>query len=237
MFKELYSFRVYKDKIEELEKTDGALNNPENYFDIVIKEPSRREMEQSDFEFSIEMSRCIKEGILTKGMLVKKYSDTGGVLSEDDAKAMEDLYSELGRIESEITKSTQKSPEHRSEKDEESIQKLYSSYAQTRNEIVTLESAYRNLFNHTADVKAQNKQILWYVVTLAHTKNQKGEYEPIYKGDTFEEKIESLYKMEEENDKLYSLCQAKISTVVVYWYHSSSPSKEEFDNLIRDIDG
>ena len=49
---------------------------------IVIKEPSRRQLEEADMEYSIEISRCIKKGILTKAMLAKKYSDTGGILTE-----------------------------------------------------------------------------------------------------------------------------------------------------------
>ena len=46
---------------------------------IKIKRPSRRELEEAELEYSVEMSRCVKKGILTKAMLYKKYSDTGGV--------------------------------------------------------------------------------------------------------------------------------------------------------------
>ncbi len=33
---------------------------------IIIKEPNRRDLEEADIEYSIEMSNCIKRGILTK---------------------------------------------------------------------------------------------------------------------------------------------------------------------------
>ena len=45
---------------------------------IKLKRPSRRELEDAELEYSVEMSRCVKKGILTKAMLHKKYSDTGG---------------------------------------------------------------------------------------------------------------------------------------------------------------
>ena len=49
---------------------------------FVINQPTRRQMEEADMEYSIEMSKCVKQGILTKAMLMNKYSDTGGLLSE-----------------------------------------------------------------------------------------------------------------------------------------------------------
>jgi len=45
---------------------------------VILKEPNRRQIEEADMEYSIEMSQCVKRGILTKAMLAKKYSDTGG---------------------------------------------------------------------------------------------------------------------------------------------------------------
>ena len=54
--------------------------------EVQIKRPSRRELEEAELEYSIEMSRCIKRGILTKAMLAKKYSDTGGLFSEEDGE-------------------------------------------------------------------------------------------------------------------------------------------------------
>ena len=44
--------------------------------EVQIKRPNRRELEEAELEYSIEMSKCIKKGILTKAMLGKKYSDT-----------------------------------------------------------------------------------------------------------------------------------------------------------------
>ena len=119
--KSIYSFTIEKPKEIE-EKTKEKRKNKETGqeeevevskkitkkvpYEIVLKEPNRRELEEADMEYSIEISRCIKRGILTKAMLAKKYSDTGGILSESDAKKLMDLYSELSELEGEFTKST-----------------------------------------------------------------------------------------------------------------------------------
>ena len=71
---------------------------------IRLKRPSRRDLEEAELEYSVEMSRCVKKGILTKAMLYKKYSDTGGVWSEDDAKDYGKLYKEIFDIQNEYVR-------------------------------------------------------------------------------------------------------------------------------------
>ena len=82
MFKELYSFTVTETKeIEEKSKEkrknkDGTEEEVEITKKVekevpvkfILKDPSRRELEEADMEYSIEMSRCIKKGILTKSI-------------------------------------------------------------------------------------------------------------------------------------------------------------------------
>ena len=122
MLKQIYSFQV-KDIKEIDEKSKEKRKNKEGVeeeieitkkvkkeipFEIIIKEPTRRELEEADMEYSIEMSRCIKKGILTKAMLAKKCSDTGGLLSENDASRLVELYGELAELEGEYTQKTLK---------------------------------------------------------------------------------------------------------------------------------
>ena len=71
---------------------------------------------------------------------------------------------------------------------------------------------------------------------LSHLKNEEGDLVPVYKGENFEERKNDFYNREEEGEEVYSLCQTKLTTLIVYWYHSSEPSKEDFDNLLKDID-
>ena len=94
-FKELYSFTIDEEKeVEKVSKRKNKKTGEETTvtkkvkekvpIQISIKRPSRRELEEAELEYSVEMSRCVKKGILTKAMLYKKYSDTGGVWTEDD---------------------------------------------------------------------------------------------------------------------------------------------------------
>ena len=111
-FKELYSFTLDEEK--EIEKTHTRKNKKTGEettvtkkvkqkvpVQVKLKRPSRRELEDAELEYSVEMSKCVKRGILTKAMLFKKYSDTGGVWTEDDAKDYGKLDKEVFDIQNE----------------------------------------------------------------------------------------------------------------------------------------
>lgn len=253
MFKEIYSFSVDIEKeieetTEELRKNEegkeekvGITKKIKKKFpvDFVIKKPSRRQIEDADTEFSIEMSKSVKKGILTKAMLAKKYADTGGAFAEEDAKELVDLYREAGQIEQEMTKAAIKGID-KSNKQEVAKQEGFTrKMAEVKRKIIDLETSYRTLFNHTADVKAQNRVLLWYLTHLTYYKGlaiEVPELSLFFKGDTFEEKAEDYYNKDENEDDLFLKAAGKASTVISYWYFSGNNfDKDELDNLLEEV--
>ena len=83
----IYKFSVDKKTTEEVENvrknketgeeekviTKKPVNKPVKF---VVKKPSRRLVDESEVFYSVELSKCIKQGIVTKAMLQKKYADT-----------------------------------------------------------------------------------------------------------------------------------------------------------------
>tara|TARA_B100001094_G_scaffold298807_1_gene322973 strand:+ start:171 stop:938 length:768 start_codon:yes stop_codon:yes gene_type:complete len=252
MFKELYSFTVtdtqeIEEKSKEKRKNDKGVEEEVEVtkkvekkipVKFIFKEPSRRELEEADMEYSIEMSRCIKKGILTKAMLAKKYSDTGGLLSESDANKLVDLYAELADLEGDYTRKTlaNRNVKRLPVETKKQIDALAAKVAICRRDIVTLESSYQTLFGHTADTKAQNRIILWYLTHLTYIENKENEQVIYFEGDTFDSKVDSYYQKEENEDSLFSAASGKLTSVLSYWYFSNSPAKEDFDKIINDID-
>jgi hypothetical protein len=121
--KELYNFTIFEEKEVTVEETRVDETTQEEIIvkkkviekspiQIILKKPTRRQIEEADLEYSVEMSKCIKRGILTKAMLAKRYSDTGGMISENESekltelyKAIFDLQSENERLEASVNKS------------------------------------------------------------------------------------------------------------------------------------
>jgi hypothetical protein len=239
--KELFSFNITVNK--EVEKTETKEENGQTItvtqkvkedmpVRIIIKQPSRKNMEDADLQYSIEMSNCVKKGILTKGMLTKKYSDTGGMFSEDDANELMKLYSVVTSWQNELTRVTSKTDVNK-EAETALIDKILAAKAR----IVQLESDNLTLFNNTADTIAQNNVIRWFCLNMAHTQVMpNGNIEPMFKGLTTEEKLAQLYAMDETEDAVYTKAFLKLMTFVSFWYFSKNVKKEDFEKLDSDIE-
>jgi hypothetical protein len=243
--KYLYSFTIFDEKESFIEeKTINEETKEETIvkkkttekipIEIFLKKPSRREIEEADLEYSVEMSKCIKKGILTKAMLAKKYSDTGGMMSESESKRLVDLYKKIYDLQNEtirLESSTKK------KENKEKNEKLIEELSLVRKEIVEIESNYRSLFDHTADSKAQNKILLWYILNLTYIKQSEDSAPKAYfAGEDFESKLESFYKKEEEKDDHYSLISKKLSTLMAFWFFNQASSKEDFEELDKKIE-
>ena len=249
--REIYSFTF--EKKEKVKKTEtSTVKNEETGeeeevsvtkeivesvpYRLVMKQPTRRQIEEAELEFSVEMSNCIKRGILTKAMLAKKYSDTGGLLAEDDAKALTKMYVRYGELSQESEKLQIKNV--KTEKDEVRISEISGEIALLRKDIINVETSYSNLFNHTADVRAENRVIQWYILYLTFVqKEDEDELSPLFDGNDFEQKLQTYYELEEEGDELYDLIGGKIAALYSFWYYSSGAvSKADFEKLDQDIE-
>tara|TARA_Y100000004_G_scaffold49100_1_gene54061 strand:+ start:1777 stop:2592 length:816 start_codon:yes stop_codon:yes gene_type:complete len=220
-----------EEQVEVTKEVDQAVP-----YRIIIKQPNRREMEEAELEFSIEMSRCVKQGILTKAMLAKKYSDSGGLMPEEDAQALTRLYMKFGEYSNELGRLNTKSS--KTAKDKEKVKDLSGKLGETRKEIVNVETNYASLFNHTADSRAANKAVTWYLLNLSYIrKDDEDDVEMIFKGDTFQDKIDEYYRLEEEGSEIYHTISGKLATYISYWYYSAGAVvSADFEKLQEDID-
>jgi hypothetical protein len=245
-FKQLYKFTIDKEVEKTVQSSKKDKKTGEEVItkkkvtekapvEIKIKRPSRRELEEAELEYSVEMSRCVKRGILTKAMLAKKYSDTGGIFSEEEAKNYTVLYKKLLDLQNEYIRLD--SVDKKDEKQDIKFEKIKEDIADTKRQIIEIESTFQSFFDHTADVKAQNRLLLWYAINLTYIQDQEeDEPLPYFNGDDFEEKLENFYKKEESNDDFYRAVVKKASTIIAFWFFNQASQPEEFDALIEKLE-
>ena len=249
--REIYSFtfekkekvkrtKVKKIKNEEtgLEEEVSVTKEVEEFvpYRLVMKQPTRRQIEDAELEFSVEMSKCVKKGILTKAMLAKKYSDTGGLLPEEEAKSLTKMYIRYGELSQESERIRIKSKI--SDADQKKLDDISAEITELRRDIVDVETSYSNLFNHTADVRAENKVIQWYILHLTYTqKEDSDDLVALFEGNDFEQKLERYYELEEEGEELYNIVGGKVAALFSFWYYSSGAvSNADFKRLDDDIE-
>lgn len=240
--KELYSFVVNLEK--EVEKTETKEEGGKTItvtqkvkeevpIKLIIKQPSRKNIEDADLQYSIEMSSCIKKGILTRGMLMKKYADTGGILTESDAQEMLKIYGTIASLEQEYVSMVARTDNRDKENETRTLEKIMAG----KQRLMQLESSYSNLISNTADMIAVNNVIRWYCLTLIHKQTMPdGPIEPMFPGYTLEDKIETLHKLDEDQDPLYVKTYSKLASFVAFWYYSKNATREDFDSLNKDIE-
>ena len=245
-FKELYSFTIDEEKeVEKVSKRKNKKTGEETTVtkkvkekvpvQVKIKRPSRRDLEEAELEYSVEMSRCVKKGILTKAMLYKKYSDTGGVWSEDDAKDYGRLYKEIFDIQTEYVRL--ETVEKKTAKQEEKLESLKEELSIKKRKIINSETSMQSLFDHTADTKAQNRLLLWYTLMLTNIQREDDEDpKPYFIGDDFDKRIDDYYTKEDENSDFYGLLVQKVSTILAFWFFNQASTPEEFNKLIEDVE-
>jgi len=245
-FKELYSFSL--DREEEVEKetsrkdkkTGDVIKKIKKVkekipYTIRLKRPSRRELEEAELEYSVEMSNCVKKGILTRAMLYKKYSDTGGVYTDDEAQDYGKIYKDLLTLQNEYVRMD--SVDKPTEKQKEKLEKIKDDLASSKKKLVEFESNMHSLFDHTADTKAQNKLLLWYSLMLTHIQGEEDEKPiPYFKGETFEEKTKDFYNKEDDSSEFYQEVVKKVTTILAFWFFNQASKPEEFNSLIEQME-
>ena len=245
-FKELYSFPLEREEEVEKEtsrkdkKTGDIIKKIKKVkekipYAIRLKRPSRRELEEAELEYSVEMSKCVKKGILTRAMLFKKYSDTGGMYTDDESRDYGEIYRKLLTLQNEYVRMD--SIDKPTDSQKEKLEKIKDDLAESKKKLVELESNMHSLFDHTADTKAQNKLLLWYTLMLTHIQGESDEAPvPYFKGDTFEEKTKDYYDKEDNSDEFYQEIVKKVTTILAFWFFNQASKPEEFNSLIEQME-
>ena len=218
------SVQKNKDGEEETVIKNKTVKKPIEY---VIKKPSRRLAEEAEIHYSVELSKAIKKGILTKAMLVKKYSDSGGALTEEENKNLLRQLKEVHDLENELMLKISGGAK------EEDIEELKDEIMKHKKELIELESSLQGVYQHTADARAERQTLLWYAVNLSSVKGEDGRFEQFFEGVDYEQQLEDLYEKDENGTKEQKEAVSKILKVIGYWFYAQNATQQDIDKFIK----
>jgi hypothetical protein len=194
--------------------------------EVVLHKPSRRMIDEAEIFYAVEMSKAVKKGILTKAMLVKKYADTGGTLTEDETtdllRVMKD-YNDL-KNEYQLLKSKKE--------DEKRQKELEVQMLKTNRQILELESALQGVYQHTADARAERSLIMWYIINLSNVKID-GRVEDFFDGAVYEDQVESFYDKDENGEKYEKTIIDNLMKATSFWFYNQNATQKEIDEFIK----
>ena len=63
--------------------------------EVFLKRPTRKMFDECNLFYSVKVSEGVKNGLLTRSMINKRYQDDAGALSEEEKKHFNEKYGEL----------------------------------------------------------------------------------------------------------------------------------------------
>ena len=254
----LYSFsiNIEKEVEEEVEKKSRKKNKEtgktevvtttsiktvkkEVPYNIYIKKPNRTELEDGDMFYSLELNKYIKMGLLTKAMLAKQYGNQGGVWSEKEQKIYSELLYKMHSKQLEVQQFSLLGDNGKlSARQKEKLETAVKELAEIKKDLTEYEMIQNSLFDHTADVKARNRAIMWYILHMTYfTEGDEDDpvFEDFFEGLDFQEKYNDYQEKEDEQDPLYSAAIDKISSIMTIWYISGTQDKEGVESILKEM--
>ena len=177
MSKSIYTFNIEKKaEVEEkrietyvedgVEKQRTITEKVEKVIpiEILLKEPNRKQVQEAELVFSVEMSKSIKLGILTKNMLLNKYKDTGGLDGEKETKALSQAYADYQQVQIDIV-NLRIIPD--AEKTEDQVKELQ----QKENRMLELRKEIDNLDEKVLTILIERMKIAQKIGTIKSAQN------------------------------------------------------------------
>jgi len=176
--KKLYEFTVTQkrlvkeSKTEENEKGHEITTTTEmeklTDLEFFLKKPTRRLFDDAELYYAVQLSEGIKAGLLTRPLLAKRFNNDGGILSEDEKNEFQELYDEIFENQVEAQVLALKPKDTRTTEEEERYTEIKSFLSESRQKLQEFELARSTLYDQTAENRARNKTIFWWVLNLAH---------------------------------------------------------------------
>jgi hypothetical protein len=172
---------------------------------FAIKLPTRKELKAAELFYGKEFNRFFSMGFIPKSILINKHMDlSGGIMSEKERNHIAELVKKSVDLETDLIRISSTG------EGKDSKAKIEARLAIIKSEIVNLQIANESVFSQTADAKAQSQLNTWFALFLTLTEKS-GRWHPYFEGETFEQKEEAMWKLEEDQDDLYKNAVESIS--------------------------
>jgi len=198
-----------------------------------LKKPTRKLYDEAELFYGVRLSEGIKAGLLTRALLAKRFSNDGGVLSDQERAEFGELYSDTFDKQVELQALNLKTREQRTAEENRKHDEVTVFLENSRKRIQEFETNQSSLFDQTAENRARNKTILWWVLQLSHELEGKDEEAPFFGAGEYEEKIDRYDSMEEEDEEWVMEVINKFFYYVSFWYVSKTNDPEQFRALIK----
>ena len=215
---------------EEVSTTKTVKKSVDKTF--VVKKPSRALYDEAELFYGVKLAEGIKAGLLTRALLAKRFNNDGGILSDPEKEKFSKLYMSLFDKQARVTDIENKPKRDRTKEEEIELELILEELSASREQIQEFEMSQASLFDQTAENRARNKTILWWVLNLAYQK-EGDDYTEVFRGEDNDARLAHYDRYEEMEDDFIDEMLKRFSYVVSFWFITKADTKEELDILLK----
>jgi len=258
----LYSFKVprkyiktVKEESKDEEGNNITISKEQEVIEdveIFLKRPTRKMFDECNLFYSVKVSEGVKNGLLTRSMINKRYQDDAGALSEEEKKHFNEKYGELLVKEKEfqvLQLNLQDDKEITDEQRQEKLADTVKEIEDLKGELERYQVKAEDLYEHTAEARAARQTNMWWLLFLTYIKFKNEErggiddYMPMFAGKKFEAKLDAYELVEEriaeEEDKFINF-EAEViersSYLLAAWNGGNCKTQEDFERVAKSLE-
>ena len=254
--KELYTFNVDREvekevpcvrkkggkQIESTKKVKEVISHR-----MVVEKPSISEVENAEFFYGQKFNEYINAGFLTRAMLSKKMGDLGGISSKATNERLQSLL--LENIEAARAVEFYGGSEKLTDEQKKKLKDSKETFIATKKEIHEHELAIRDQFNQTADAKAEQRLVEWFVFNFSFFEDivdDKKELFSLFEGEGFDDKRRYFLNLSDDDSEIKDATFLKhknifegayetLIRVISVWYNKLGSDQESIDKALQDL--
>ena len=224
-------YEFFAEKVEN--KEDGSSSKEKIKFAIL--KPNRKQREEGELFYASETSRFAKAGVLPKAAWNTILANGGGTISEQDreeyGKLLIDYRNKSFDLQSILVRSSGDIPEE----DQITIDEITTQLNDIKTKMQAFEASQINIFENTAEAKARNRTILWWVTTLAY-KSSDGKYVPIFDQSNFEARLDAYDEIEQSEGEDFLLgILRRFTYLITLWFLGRASTTQDFKDMDDDF--
>ena len=239
--KRIYEFTVDKEEVVKEEtvekKKDGTevktskdvkKSVPHKYF---LRRPSRAMTDDAELYYGVRLAEGIKAGLLTKALLEKRFDNDGGIRNDKQDEQYKEALATLEKLHKEQTKILEVEEKKRSAAQKKKLKEIGEEMKPVRRALRDLQLKEDGLYEETAESRARNKVILWWMLHLAYSEKD-GTETPFFGTGSFDERLDKYDEIDEGEDLHELVVARKVAYYVSFWFVGRPNSQQEFQEMI-----
>ena len=207
-------------------------NVPRKYF---LRRPSRAMLDDAELYYGVQLAEWIRAGMITRPLLSKRYSNDGGIMNDIQQKALTETSEKIKKLYAEQEKIIVIDEKKRTAAQKKKLKQLEKDAEPLLDILKRYNMAEESIYEDTAESRARNKTILWWLLNLSYEEAD-SEEKPFFGDGDLETRLGKYDELDESQDEYLNSVVGEFMYNISLWYFAKPKDQQEFDKIKENMD-